>query len=222
VPEAHALHATPEAPHDMLLSADGASHVPIAVQQPGHDVPPQVHCPLEQDSLLPQALHAAPPVPHWPDVCVAYGTQAPVAEQQPLEQDVASQAHCPVLVSQAEPVPHAAQAAPPKPHCVADSEAYGTHAPVPSQQPLGHVLELQPIASAPVSEPDESAVMTSPLPVSSDPSIAESAPVLPSPPSQSPPAHAPSVKELRPSRAPHAARVPPSMRSTRTATKVRT
>ena len=55
----------------MVLSADGASHVPIAVQQPGQVVPPHVHSPIEHDSLLPQALQAAPPVPHWPDACEA-------------------------------------------------------------------------------------------------------------------------------------------------------
>lgn len=132
------------------------------------------------------------------------------------------QAHCPVWVSHAEPVPHPAQLAPATPHCAADSEANGTQAPVPSQQPA-HVLELQAIASLPVSELDESTVMLSPpAPVSSEPSSAESAPMLPSPASQSPPAHAPSEKELSPSMAPHAARVPPSMRSTRTATNVRT
>ena len=65
-PVAHALQAAPDAPHDTLVSAEGCSQVPVEVQQPGHDVPPHVHCPLvlSHASPMPHALHAAPPVPH--------------------------------------------------------------------------------------------------------------------------------------------------------------
>jgi hypothetical protein len=63
--------------------------------------------------------------------------------QQPLAQVVASHAHVPLVVSQL-PCAHIAQAAPPVPHWVVDSEAYGTHVPVGVQQPLAQDVALQP------------------------------------------------------------------------------
>jgi hypothetical protein len=42
--------------------------------------------------------------------------------QHPPEQDVELHTHCPFVVLQACPVPHDAQAAPPAPHCVFDSD----------------------------------------------------------------------------------------------------
>jgi len=95
-PAAHALHAAPVAPHDVLDSLASSSHVPLAAQHPGHDDPPQVHAPLEQASPVPQAEHTRPPVPHSVDDCAAMGTHWPAASQQPFGHDVASQTQLPV------------------------------------------------------------------------------------------------------------------------------
>jgi hypothetical protein len=122
-PAAHALHATPAAPQDELVSADGCSHVPPAVQHPAHALPPQVHAPSEHDSVPPQAAHATPPVPHALLVCEVKGTHAPVALQHPLGHEVGLHAHCPVAVSQAAPAGHAAQLAPAAPQVLDVSEA---------------------------------------------------------------------------------------------------
>ena len=54
--------------------------------------------------------------------------------QQPLGHEAASHMHCPFAVLHVWPDPHAAHAAPPAPHEVADSEAYGSQFP-PLQQP---------------------------------------------------------------------------------------
>ncbi len=70
-PVAHARHAVPDAPHEVFDSLASCSHVPPIVQQPGHDVPPHVHWPVEHDSPLPHGLQAEPPVPHWPTDCEA-------------------------------------------------------------------------------------------------------------------------------------------------------
>jgi hypothetical protein len=69
-PDTHALHAAPALPHDVLLSLEGCSQVPLAVQQPGHDVPAHVHAPAAHASPLPHAAQAAPPRPHSVPVCM--------------------------------------------------------------------------------------------------------------------------------------------------------
>ena len=114
VPDPHAAHEAPPVPQDELDSLANASQVP-PVQQPAHELPPQLHVPLEQACPDAHALHAAPAVPHCEVDCEPYGTQV-VPLQQPLGQDVASQTHCPVVVLHSWPVPHAAQVAPPVPH----------------------------------------------------------------------------------------------------------
>jgi len=62
-PKAHALHATPDAPHDELDSLETGSHAP-ALQQPAQDAPPHVHAPPEHDSPVAHAPQAAPSMPH--------------------------------------------------------------------------------------------------------------------------------------------------------------
>jgi hypothetical protein len=47
LPAAHAPHAAPPAPHELLLSMVSASHV-VPLQQPEHAPPPHVQAPLEQ------------------------------------------------------------------------------------------------------------------------------------------------------------------------------
>jgi len=111
----------------VLDSLDNSSHVSLAVQQPGHEVPAQVQAPPEQASPLAHGLHDPPPVPHWPADWEAIGTHAPAAVQQPPGQEVASQAHCPVLVSHSCPDGQASQLAPPTPHCLLVCEVCDTH-----------------------------------------------------------------------------------------------
>ncbi len=137
-PLTHARQATPSAPQDAFVSAVGSSQAPMAVQQPGHDVPAHVHAPMLHDSPEPHALHAEPPVPHWVPDCEVKGRHAPAAVQQPLGHEVASQAQTPVLLSHSCPAAQAAQAAPAVPHDVAVSDTKGTHWPA-LQQPLRQV-----------------------------------------------------------------------------------
>jgi hypothetical protein len=59
--------------------------------------------------------------------------------QQPLGQVVASHEQVPVPVSHT-PFAQTLHAAPPAPHCEADSDAYATHVPAAEQQPPGHEL----------------------------------------------------------------------------------
>jgi len=47
LPDGHAPHATPPAPHEVLLSLESASH-DVPLQQPAHAAPPHEHTPLEQ------------------------------------------------------------------------------------------------------------------------------------------------------------------------------
>ncbi len=70
--------------------------------------------------------------------------------QQPLGQVVASHVQLPVVWSQT-PFAHDEHAAPPVPHDVGDSEAYGSHVPFtpPLQQPFGHDVELHSHTPAP-------------------------------------------------------------------------
>jgi hypothetical protein len=122
-PVLHALHAAPAAPHDALDSPDSGSHVELAVQQPGHELPPQAQAPPEHASPVAHGLHAAPPVPHWVPVCAAYRTHAPVPSQHPPEHDVASHVHIPLVAEHSCPLLHAAHAAPAAPHCIAVCDA---------------------------------------------------------------------------------------------------
>ncbi len=63
-PDAHAAHAAPPEPHEVVDSLAYSSHVEPLQQPAVHDPPPQVHTPLEQVSPVPHVPHAAPPVPH--------------------------------------------------------------------------------------------------------------------------------------------------------------
>ena len=117
-PVAHTLHATPPAPQDPFVSPERGSQV-VPLQQPVHDVPPQVHAPVEHDSPDPHAEHAAPPVPHADGPWAAYCTHT-LPLQQPLGHDVASHTHCPVPLH-SWPVWHAAHVAPPVPQEPVDS-----------------------------------------------------------------------------------------------------
>jgi hypothetical protein len=94
-PEAHDAHTAPVDPHDELLSLVSCSQVWFAVQQPGHDAPPQEQAPDAQLSPFPHAAHAAPPVPHAVADCAASGTHV-LPAQHPPGHELASQTHCPV------------------------------------------------------------------------------------------------------------------------------
>jgi hypothetical protein len=147
-PEGHEAHEAPLEPHDELDSPDGNSHVSPAVQHPGHDVPAQVQAPSEHASPFAQAAHDPPPVPHSPADWDETATHAPDAAQQPPGHEVASQVHCPVLVSHSCPERQAPQLAPPTPHCGFDWEACATHWPFSVQHPPAHVLGPQPPATS--------------------------------------------------------------------------
>ncbi len=62
-PEAHAAQPAPLAPHVMLFSFASWTQEPL-LQQPLHDVPPQLHLPLVHALPAPHEEHAAPAVPH--------------------------------------------------------------------------------------------------------------------------------------------------------------
>ncbi len=71
-PVGHAAHAAPLAPHDVGPSLERDWHEPL-LQQPGHDVPPHAHAPVDVSHASPDAhaLHAAPPFPHSVDTWFA-------------------------------------------------------------------------------------------------------------------------------------------------------
>jgi hypothetical protein len=140
-PDGHPAHVAPLAPQDALDSPESCSHEPVPVQQPGHEPPPQVHAPFEQESPAPQAVHDAPPVPHSDPCCAAYRTQA-LPLQHPPEHELGVHTHCPPAL-QVSPAAHPPQLAPDVPHEVADCDENASHVPVapPLQQPFGHVLE---------------------------------------------------------------------------------
>jgi hypothetical protein len=142
-PLLHGAHAAPAVPHDAFDCEVYASHV-VPLQQPlGHEVASQTHLPVLLSHSWPdaQALQVAPPVPHEPFDSEAYASHVPVMPplQQPFGQVLTSHEHVPLVLSQ-RPLEHVAQAAPPVPHFVEVSEAYGTHV-VPLQQPAGHEVE---------------------------------------------------------------------------------
>jgi hypothetical protein len=122
----HAAQVAPPVPHEPFDSAANASHVPVVppTQQPfGHVVPSQEHAPaLVSHRPFAQDVHEAPPFPHSEGDSDAYGTHtAPL--QQPFAHEVELHVHRPVAVSQAWPVAQDAQAIPPVPHELFDSEA---------------------------------------------------------------------------------------------------
>lgn len=128
----------------MFVSVERLSHVPLEVQQPVHDVPPQEQAPLEHVCAEPHVPQAAPPVPHSELVWEAYGTHV-FPLQQPFGQELALHTHRPLPVLQVCPVEHVAQVAPPVPHEPNDSDAYASQVPVgpPLQQPFAHVVPSQ-------------------------------------------------------------------------------
>jgi hypothetical protein len=176
-PVPQAAHATPPAPHEVSFSLASASQVPL-LQQPVHATPPQVHEPMEHDAPLVHAAHVAPALPQEVPLCAANGSHEPVGppEQQPFAHDVASQMHAPALHSR--PVPHAAHATPPLPHCPLLCDVPSRHCPL-EQQPLGHVVELHvpcwsPCTSAGASPPDSRVPSCPP-----SPTVVPSGPVSP-------------------------------------------
>jgi hypothetical protein len=145
-PFAHIPHAEPPTPQADPDCAPGRTHV-LPLQQPlGHDVASQTHWPAAVLHSWPEAQvpHAAPFVPHDPVDCDAYGSQSPERPplQQPFGQLTSSHSQMPLVVSHAA-LGHARHALPPRPHCVADCEAKGTHVPAALQQPSAHVVGLQ-------------------------------------------------------------------------------
>jgi hypothetical protein len=109
-------------------------------QPPGQDAALHTHWPVLVLHCCPvaQAPQLAPPVPQELADSDAYGSHVPLVPplQQPLGHVVASQEHAPLVLSQ-RPLVQETQAAPPVPHWLADSCAYGTHM-APLQQPPGH------------------------------------------------------------------------------------
>jgi hypothetical protein len=132
-PAGQAMQAAPAAPQEVADSAEGCWHVP-ALQQPGHEVPAQVHAPPLHDSPLSQAAHALPPTPHRAADCEDARTHV-LPLQQPVGHEVASQTHPPLVVLHSWPAVQAAQTAPAVPHCMADCEVPARHSPVLVQQP---------------------------------------------------------------------------------------
>jgi hypothetical protein len=63
--------------------------------------------------------------------------------QHPFGHDAALQTHCPVVLLHACPAEHALHEAPPVPHEVLDSDAYGSQVPDAVQQPCGHEVASQ-------------------------------------------------------------------------------
>jgi hypothetical protein len=107
----------------------------LLTQHPNEqDFESQTHAPLELHSCpLLQALQDAPFVPHVekPDV-----SHSPLLLQHP-EHEVPSHTHFPPV--QRWPWSHAPHLAPPVPHSLSDSLAYGVQD-VPSQHPPAHDL----------------------------------------------------------------------------------
>jgi hypothetical protein len=114
-PDAHAAHAAPPVPHELVDSDAYGSHVPFAVQQPfGHEVASHAHCPLAVHSRpIAHALHVAPAAPHDVLDSPASASHVLLMVQQPGH-DVPPQAHAPP--EHPSPVPHVLHAAPPVPH----------------------------------------------------------------------------------------------------------
>jgi hypothetical protein len=120
-PVAHALHAAPPAPHEAPVSLVSASH-PEPLQHPAHELPPQLHTPLEHACPPLHGLQTAPAVPHWALDCEVYGVHTRPL-QQPFGHEAASQTHCPVVLLHSVPAPQAPHVAPPTPHEGVDSAA---------------------------------------------------------------------------------------------------
>ncbi len=83
VPDGHAAHSVPPAPHDMFDSLDSGSHVAPDVQQPAHAEPPQVHAPPAQLPPAAHGAHIAPPLPHEAGDCALNSSHWPLAVQHP-------------------------------------------------------------------------------------------------------------------------------------------
>ena len=138
-PELHAVHVAPAVPHEPLVSADQASHVPVGppLQQPcGHEVESQVHWPLPVLHSRPD-VHAeqlAPPAPQDPLFSLARASHDP-AVQQPAH-DPPPHEHAPD--AHAWPPAHALHEAPAVPHEPLDWLPYVSHAPPAVQHPLAH------------------------------------------------------------------------------------
>jgi len=115
----------PPVPHEVGVCALQSVHVPVnpPLQQPcPQELALQTQLPEEPSQVRPdgQALHIAPPLPQEPPDCVLYASQVPVDPplQQPIEHDVESHTHFPVVVLHSRPVPQLTHALPPRPHCV--------------------------------------------------------------------------------------------------------
>jgi hypothetical protein len=63
-PLGHAAHWAPPAPHDVVDSAEYASHVPELQQPAVHGLPPQLQLPAVQVLPFEHMPQSTPPVPH--------------------------------------------------------------------------------------------------------------------------------------------------------------
>ncbi len=79
-------------------------------------------------------------MPHDELDSLAYGSHTAPLAQQPAHEPL-PQLHVPSLVEQESPLPHAAHATPPVPHCESVCSAHATQV-LPLQQPFGHELVL--------------------------------------------------------------------------------
>lgn len=123
-PAAHAAHCVPPAPHEPVVSLASGSHIPPAVQQPLHELPPQVHMPMEHVPPAAHGAHMAPAVPHARPDCDPYATHWPPAVQQPIGHElwshtgaVSTGASCPCVTSEPPESPPAVASPPSSPGC---------------------------------------------------------------------------------------------------------
>lgn len=140
---AHAAQPTPPVPHSLLFSLAHGTHA-LPLQQPsGHEVGSQTHWPVVVLHSWPvtHVVQVEPAGPHSALVSLPSATHRLPSQHPPGHVD-ASQMHWPEVasleVSQACPVVHAAQPAPPIPHSESLSLETAMHE-LPLQQPRHEV-----------------------------------------------------------------------------------
>jgi len=141
-PALHSVQATPLAPQRVMLSLATVTHVPL-LQHPAQLLPPHKHPPALHAWPWSHAPQTWPPEPHCASgACASKPMQSPSLQQPGHNPAVLLHRQVPLVVSQAKPGPHAAQATPPTPHVAGLCASYAMHV-FPSQQPLKHDARSQ-------------------------------------------------------------------------------